>query len=107
MPRITSKGVRDVKKSRPMPGFTAEASLYRTDERYSAAMNWGVLQDADGEVRPQFLAARWLARATGPYGPIGLPGQDCSGACWHICMSFPSLNCMENCTRTCRDFAFV
>jgi hypothetical protein len=95
-----------MKKSRPIPGFTAETSLYRTSGHYSAAMNRAASRGSHGDVRPQFLVARSLARATGPYGPIGLPGQDCAGACWHICMSFPYPGCMESCAQTCKDFAF-
>lgn len=45
-----------------------------------------------------------MERPSGPGGPIGLPGQDCVGACWHICMSFGGgLACVANCLSTCRE----
>jgi hypothetical protein len=45
-----------------------------------------------------------LERPSGPFGPIGLPGQDCAGACWHICMSFGGgPRCLESCLLSCRE----
>jgi len=42
-------------------------------------------------------------RVSGPYGPIGLPGQDCAGACLHICMmsGWGVQQCVESCLSTC------
>jgi hypothetical protein len=96
-----------VTKTHLLPGFTAEATLYRTREQYAGTMTGMVSQGGHDDVFPQFIAARRLSRATGPFGPIGLPGQDCEGACWHICMSFPSLNCWESCRQGCHDFALA
>jgi hypothetical protein len=76
-----------------MPEFTAESSLYKTSGPYRVT---AILKASDGapKVSPQ--------RVTGPGGPIGLPGQDCQGACWHMCMSFGGgLNCMDKCMRSC------
>jgi hypothetical protein len=77
------------------PGFTAEASLYKTNKLYRMAATLEPMQGSH-TVRPQ--------RATGPFGPIGLPGQDCEGACWHMCMTFGGgLNCRDACRSTCTD----
>ncbi len=84
------------------PGFTAEASLYKTSKPYGMIATLKAIG---------LSATRCLqiARATGPYGPIGLPGQDCYGACWHICMTFGGGSgrffdqCIDNCKSTCRD----
>lgn len=62
---------------------------------------------------PQTRIGRFIAsRPTGPAGPIGLPGQDCTGACWHVCASFafgPSgyffNQCMAECLSKCSDSA--
>ena len=41
-------------------------------------------------------------RVRGPFGPIGLPGQDCLGACLHVCMTFGGgQQCLLSCMRTC------
>jgi hypothetical protein len=41
-------------------------------------------------------------RVSGPFGPIGLPGQDCFGACLHVCMTFGGgQQCLLSCMRTC------
>src|SRR5215203_305949 len=46
-------------------------------------------------------------RPTGPYGPIGLPGQNCAGACIHICGSVivanPPPGCLSDCLDSCVD----
>ena len=87
-----------------IPEFTAEASLYNTSKPYGVAARFEAMR-LSRTVYPQ--------RATGPYGPIGLPGQDCYGACWHICMTFgggSSWNlgqCIENCKSTCSDSSFI
>ncbi len=42
-------------------------------------------------------------RVRGPFGPIGLPGQDCEGACLHVCMmtGWGSQQCLRSCLSTC------
>jgi hypothetical protein len=42
-------------------------------------------------------------RVSGPFGPIGLPGQDCNGACLHVCMMSGGgiQHCMQTCMSTC------
>ena len=42
-------------------------------------------------------------RVRGPEGPIGLPGQDCNGACLHVCMmsGWNVQQCMQSCLSTC------
>jgi hypothetical protein len=87
-----------------MPGFTAEASLNRTSEHYGMAATFEATQLA---------ATLYPSRATGPFGPIGFPGQDCGGACWHVCMSSglghgPFFDhCIDNCQRSCGETSFV
>jgi hypothetical protein len=83
-----------------MPGFTAEASLNKTNKLYGTATTLETTQ-GDRIVHPQ--------RATGPTGPIGLPGQDCAGACLHICMTFGGGStfglgdCINQCLSTCTN----
>jgi hypothetical protein len=83
-----------------MPGFTAEATLCKTNRFYGMATTPEPTQ-GNGTVR--------LQRATGPTGPIGLPGQDCAGACLHMCMTFGGGStfglgsCMAQCLSTCTD----
>jgi hypothetical protein len=81
-----------------LPGFTADVSLYRTSESYSMITNLGAIQ-VDRIVYPQ--------RATGPAGPIGLPGQGCNGACLHICMmglgGWFLEKCMSDCLSQCYE----
>jgi len=83
-----------------IPGFTAEASLYRQHTHYRA---FGTFDAAQLQAAyPQFSR-----RATGPYGPIGFPGQDCGAACWHVCSlgSGPGGwgfdRCMQDCAASC------
>lgn len=42
-------------------------------------------------------------RVRGPFGPIGLPGQDCFGACLHVCMlsGWMLQQCLQSCMSTC------
>jgi hypothetical protein len=79
-----------------MPGLTAEASLYKTREFHWMSTTLEPTLGS-GTVYPQ--------RATGPFGPIGLPGQDCAGACLHVCMTFGGgfnlAHCMSECLGTC------
>jgi len=96
------------------PGFTAEATLYQSRGHHRAGVrstraDGKSTQVAHATVRPQLMIERSL-RVTGPYGPIGLPGQDCYGACWHICMSFGSglgglSQCVAGCTSQCSNNA--
>jgi hypothetical protein len=76
-----------------LPGFTADASLYKTSKPYGVAARLEAMR-LSRTVYPQ--------RVTGPGGPIGLPGQDCAGACWHMCMTFGGgQRCLDNCMSTC------
>ena len=76
-----------------MPGFTAEASLFRSSRSYSANSAPDATRSPD---------AVQMSRATGPYGPIGLPGQGCDGACWHICMMMGRGGFFDRCIASCR-----
>jgi len=83
-----------------IPGFAAEASLFTT-RPYGLPVTFGASQ-CRSQLFPQ------LGRPTGPYGPIGLPGQDCYGACMHVCMSFGRFSdrCMTDCLSTCSQPSF-
>lgn len=91
-------------KTMNMPGFTAEASLYKTSKHYSmAATLEGV--GLSSTLYPQ------MRRATGPSGPIGFPGQDCGGACWHLCKMTGGGewffdHCMNSCQSSCSQPSF-
>jgi hypothetical protein len=86
-----------------LPGFTAIKSLL-PEKKNCIIYNFGISEVhvvyPEVSVVPQ--------RATGPYGPIGLPGQDCSEACLHLCMLFPMpggwKGCQEQCQATCTDY---
>jgi hypothetical protein len=82
------------------PGFTAEASLYKTSNFYGMAATFEALE-ASGNL--------YLQRVSGPYGPIGLPGQNCEGACLHVCMltGRATKECMDNCMSTCTGSPFT
>jgi hypothetical protein len=56
-----------------------------------------------GALGPAVSDAVKLLRVSGPYGPIGLPGQDCNGACLHVCMMSGSglQQCLQSCMSTC------
>jgi hypothetical protein len=77
-----------------IPGFTAEASLYRTTRPYFMAATF------EASVVSTNL---YLQRVRGPSGPIGLPGQNCFEACLHLCMMSGggSQACMSDCENTC------
>ncbi len=86
-----------------IPGFVAEAALFETNRRYGGTVS---AEDpgSRSRVSPQ------LGRPTGPHGPIGLPGQDCSGACWHVCMSFGRGffdPCVTNCMKSCGQASLI
>jgi hypothetical protein len=85
-----------------MPGFTAETSLYKGSKPYGMAGTLQAIQ-LSTTVYPQ------MRRATGPYGPIGFPGQDCYGACLHVCMTFGGFfdRCMNDCQSTCYESSFT
>ena len=76
-----------------MPGFTAEVSLHKTTQSHIAMATFQASQPSTN-LYPQ--------RVSGPSGPIGLPGQDCYGACLHICMTFGGgSGCLVSCMSTC------
>jgi hypothetical protein len=82
-----------------LPGFIAEPSVYQPINSYATAVTFEATQKGC-TVYPQ--------RASGPGGPIGLPGQDCYGACFHLCVTTtgttdgPFFNhCMDQCQGTC------
>jgi hypothetical protein len=62
-----------------MPGFTADASLFRSGRSYGMNAPFKVVE---------LHTTVQMSRATGPFGPIGLPGQGCEEACSHICRRF-------------------
>lgn len=80
-----------------LPEFTAERALDPSGGRFRTTRR---APTAGRGVYPQ--AAR------GPWGPIGLPGQDCEGACLHICMTFGGgPNCQSECRRNCWDVSYL
>jgi hypothetical protein len=83
-----------------VPLFTGEASLYKTSNLYSMATTFGAL-DGSSSVYPQ--------RVSGPFGPFGLPGQDCAGACLHLCMLSGQATqaCINSCQSTCTGSPFA
>lgn len=90
-----------------IPEFTAEASLYQTGSGYHSA---GALEAmrVGNIVCPQIQFSLIMGRRpTGPFGPIGLPGQNCEQACWHVCASVVGGSglfrerCMQNCLAGC------
>ena len=84
-----------------IPGFNAEASLYKTSKHYGMAATLEAVE-LTTTLYPQ------MRRATGPFGPIGFPGQGCEGACWHICMTFGGgFDCMDRCRSTCSEASFI
>jgi hypothetical protein len=83
-----------------VPLFTSEASLYKTKNVYGMATTLGT-SDGSGSVYPQ--------RVIGPFGPFGLPGQDCAGACLHLCMLSGQATqaCIDSCQSTCTGSPFA
>jgi len=78
-----------------LPEFTAEESLWRMAARWVATTD--TIQRSNAQIVPQ--------RAMSPYGPIGLPGQDCEGACVHMCMTFGTgggFGSVSKCLAKCR-----
>jgi hypothetical protein len=86
-----------------MPGFTAEKSLDESSKPYNRSTAFGFIGlNIAGQLR--------MSRATGPFGPIGLPGQGCIEACQHICSMIISGGpffdrCMENCRNRCGELS--
>jgi hypothetical protein len=82
------------------PGFTAAASLYETSNSYGMAATFEAMQKGR-TVYPQ--------RVAGPFGPIGLPGQNCGEACLHVCMMTgrTSQECRDSCMNTCTGSPFT
>src|SRR5215475_8829695 len=99
--RQSRKQERSLNEMNKMPGFTANSSFYNTGRRYGRAAIHGI-RHVSRAVYPE--------RATGPYGPIGLPGQDCEGGCLHTCMLGGGRRsdlfferCMQICRNTCSN----
>jgi len=86
-----------------MPGFTAYVCL-------SGQSNYYCYSRSQGSKGTNPSAVLHLQRATGPTGPIGLPGQTCDAACWHICkMSGGGWffdQCMAHCQSSCSEPSF-
>jgi hypothetical protein len=80
-----------------IPGFTAEAAFYKATKQYFLAATF------EASVVSTNV---YLQRVSGPFGPFGLPGQDCSGACTHLCMlsGRASQECISSCMSTCTGF---
>jgi hypothetical protein len=79
-----------------VPGFTAEASLFSSGRCYYVFASKAL----------ESATTVQMSRATGPFGPIGLPGQDCDAACEHICRTFGGGGifydrCKDSCRSTC------
>ncbi len=99
-----------------MPGFSADASIYKTKERYysNTASSFGTfLIDREGSSRIQAQLLRTIGQPTGPSGnTIRRPGRkDCFGTCRSFCSSFGEglggrgeqwwQPCMNTCTTFC------
>jgi len=72
------------------PGFTADESLGGSSWPATTAL---YTAPANSTVYPQRIA--------GPYGPIGLPGQNGCEVCWHMCMTFGGGAGMQHCHEVC------
>jgi hypothetical protein len=88
-----------------LPGYTAENSLYQKRAHYRTVNNPEAMK-VENAVYSQIRAPLFMgSRPTGPTGTIGLPGQNCYEACWHVCMTVgwwgPLEKCIEKCTSTC------
>lgn len=77
-----------------LPEFSADAALYNARSSYGMLATFNS-QQAGGNLL--------LQRVSGPYGPIGLPGQNWQEACLHMCMmsGFDVANCVGRCLSTC------
>jgi hypothetical protein len=94
-----------------LPGFTAEASLYKTSAQYSMAVNYGrsgaAVQPAAVRLMPG-LGGAILDPGTGPIvinpdpGPIG--GSDPTGGGGD--MARVDFFCLRNCIRICKNNGF-
>jgi hypothetical protein len=81
---------------------------------FGAILGAALLVTASGTATPIVNSnggARFFAdddRPTGPYGPIGLPGQNCVGACIHVCLHGPIFQdrCLNDCLSTCENPEF-
>jgi hypothetical protein len=84
----------------PVALFTGEVSLYKTSKLYSMTTTFRT-SDGSSSVHPQ--------RVSGPFGPFGLPGQDCAGACLHLCMLSGQATqaCINSCQSTCTGSPFA
>ncbi len=86
-----------------IPGFSAEATLYKNTKPYRVPRN-SDSANCGTSIDPQLID-----RPSGPDGPIGLPGQNCSNACDHICklngmgMGPFYSQCMTRCMRGCHQ----
>ncbi len=76
----------------------------RVPKQFSALSRATIgLSDDVGNVKP----AAKRDRPSGPYGPIGHPGQNCYQACWHVCMTlgggFGLGDCIAKCKNECTE----
>jgi hypothetical protein len=95
-----------------IPGFSANASLYRICGCYQTGGDTLKALQASYTVCPQLQVPRLMTRRPrGPEGTIGLPGQNCEQACWHVCATFTGsvtgpffTKCLEDCVGQCSFF---
>ncbi|SRR6266436_2688193 len=76
-----------------MPAFTAEAALFRSGRWYRSSAPFHAME----------------LPTTVQMSRIGLPGQGCYDACWHVCMSMGQggfSRCTEICQGTCGGLSF-
>jgi hypothetical protein len=81
-----------------IPGFAAEASLYKPNQQYTAVRAFG--RRTNG-VRTQLLIP------VKPPGPQHVPGVDivCDPVCWETCChpsaGYPPFDCNQTCSYCC------
>jgi len=80
-----------------MPGFTADAALYKTNERYQSVGTRGY-SSGKQRVISQLVFPR-LAPPGG--GGDGVSCATCFGLCWFICTGVGETNCTDRCYRIC------
>jgi hypothetical protein len=94
-----------------LPGFTSEVLLDKKNRSYYMPANNEVTHSTHAVYLQLGIPLSVGQRPTGPSGPIGLPGQNCEEACWHVCAmrwhgyrGLAFRRCLMNCESTCTQY---